>query len=160
MANHGVAYLCICRLWAAICRSWQRNRCCWVSVMLLLVVLILVIALPAALVKRPGPAAPAFTFAPVLLAATSTSLDFNVAVSKAAVVHYVLLPRIAGSSVWTSFSSPDVRTAAAGWNQDSLEVGDGDVVAMWPTGTALVLEGCSHCGTFSASVAGLLQLAG
>jgi hypothetical protein len=92
--------------------------------LLLLVALILVIALPAGLVKRPGPAAPAFLSEPVLLSATNTSLDFRVAVSKAAVVHYLLLPRTGGDAGtgWGKMSSTDVQLASQGLGWSSWEV--------------------------------------
>lgn len=104
-------------------RSWQRSRCCWVMALLLLGTLILVIALPAGLVRRPGPAAPSFLSEPVLLSATNTSLDFSVAVSKAAVVHYVLLPRTGDASTgWDKMSATDVQLASQGMGWSSWEV--------------------------------------
>lgn len=104
-------------------RSWQRSRCCWVMALLVLVALILVIALPAGLVRRPGPAAPSFLSEPVLLSATNTSMDFSVAVSKAAVVHYVLLPRTGDASTgWNKMSATDVQLASQGMGWSSWEV--------------------------------------
>lgn len=113
----------VCRLWAAIKRSWQRSRCCWLMALLLLVMLILVIALPAGLVRRPGPAAPAFIFEPQLLSATNTTLDFKVGVSKAAVVHYVLLPKTGDASGWSKMSAAEVQQASRGLGWSNWEVG-------------------------------------
>lgn len=120
-----------CRLWAAIKRSRHRSRCCWISVLLLLVVLILVIALPAALVKRPGASPPTFAFTPQQVSATNTSMDFTLAVSKAAVVHYVLLPRSGGAaSGWSKLSSDDVQLASQGLGWSSWEVRSALLVCM------------------------------
>lgn len=90
--------------------------------MLLLVALILVIALPAGLVKRPGPGAPAFLYQPQLLAATNASMDFKLAVSKPAVVHYVLLPKSGGATGWDKMSAADVQTASQGLGWSGWEV--------------------------------------
>jgi hypothetical protein len=95
--------------------------------LLLLVVLILVIALPANLVRRPGPAAPAFLFEPQLLSATNATLDFRVGVSKAAVVHYVLLPKTGDASGWGRMSAAEVQQASRGLGWSGWEVG----LALW-----------------------------
>lgn len=93
----------------------------------LLVALILIIALPAGLVKRPGPAAPAFLYTPYQLSSSNASLDMALAVDKAAVVHYVLLPRDAGTG-WNKMSSADVQLASQGMGWSA-----------W--------EAATHCGT-------------
>lgn len=90
--------------------------------MFLLVALILIIALPAGLVKRPGPAAPAFLYTPYQLSSSNASLDMAVAVDKAAVVHYVLLPRGVGTG-WNKMSAADVQLASQGMGWSAWEVG-------------------------------------
>lgn len=103
--------------------------------LLLLVALILGIALPVGLVKRPGPAPPTFTLQPQLVAATASSLDFAVAVSKAAVVHYVLLPRTSESgTAWSKFSSRDVQAAAAGAGGSPFQVRSEALALCWNGG--------------------------
>lgn len=94
--------------------------------LLLLVALILVIALPAALLKQPGPSAPSFLFEPQLLSATNASLEFRAGVSKAAVVHYVLLPRTGDASAgWGKMSASDVQLSSQGMGWSHWEVRSG-----------------------------------
>jgi hypothetical protein len=89
-------------------------------VLLLLVALVLIIVLPASLVRRPRPAASVFAWQPQLLGTTAGSLDVCVAVSRPAVVHYVLLPVLdGGGSSWSRWSAADVQAAAAGWSSNA-----------------------------------------
>lgn len=93
-------------------------------VLLLLVALVLVIALPAALVRKPGPAAPAFLYNTKQLTASNATMDFQLAVDKAAVVHYVLLQKSADGSPsgWSRMAATDVQLASQGLGFSSFEV--------------------------------------
>lgn len=129
-----------CRVWAAIRRSWQRNCCCWVGGVLLLLAVLLAFALGVALNKpRPSPA-PTFAYPPQLFAATNSSLDFTIAVSQAGTVSYVVIPRTSSSrrSLQAAAGDPldglsalQVLAAARGSGASSLEV-RGCCVAAWP----------------------------
>ncbi len=97
----------------------------------MLVGLVLVIALPAALVKPPTPAPaapPELVAAPELVSATNNSLDFRVAVNQAAVVYYVVVPQatsrraLQAAADWQQYTAAGVRAAAAGLGTTNLEV--------------------------------------